>query len=423
MVTISLNKQLRQAELLKSRNHFDQAILVYEQLLNDSELTKDQEQVRKLRLVALAGYGRIQHLQGRQPEALAIFQQRLIEAKTQKQRVNALVALGDQHNVMAKYEDAFAEHAKALATAKRIDYAVGRALALRGIGQTYSYIGQAEEAISNLKKALSLFQKQGNIEEATRTLNILGITHAQQGEVDKAIAAFSVGLKKARKIDKTATASFLSNLGEMYQDLYHFEEAIKYHREGLEIAENANLRALELDLCRNLGIDLCFLDQPEAGYDYLERALSLSRITGMFDLQLQTLFTIGMYEVQFNDFQQAETYGQQLLTLSEEKKARGHQARAKYLLGKCAQKGWDYQAAHKWWQQALFLAHETQQYRLLWQIHAGLAKISEVPELAATHNRIAAEVIEQIAFPIQNNHLRNTFLNAPQIQVVLREVR
>ncbi|MEM7335647.1 MAG: tetratricopeptide repeat protein [Chloroflexota bacterium] len=414
-----LQQQLETAENFRLSHQFEQATLLYDEILEDSEETKTHDSVREMRLMVLAGYGRILHVKGQQPEALRKFKQRVEEAHSKIEQVDALVSVGDQQIIMAKYEDAFAVHSQALSVSKKLNYSAGRAFALRGLGQTFSFIGRAEEAISNLKKALSIFQQLENNEEIVRTWNLLGITHAQQGEIDKAIDAFSVGLKNARRVGDMAIASFLSNLGEMYQDLYAFEEAIVYHREGLEIAEKAELRSMELDLCRNLGVDLCYLGQQEEGYTYLKRALSLSRVTGMFDLQLQTLYSIGHYEMQYGKVEQAVKYGRQLLILAEEIKARGHLARARYLLGCCAKQQGKTQEAQQLWQQALFMAHETQQYRLLWQIHAALAEISDSAELARTHNRIAAEVIEQILYPIESQALRSAFMNASSIKVVL----
>ena len=418
-----LQQQLDTAENFRLSHQFEQATKLYEAILGESEPEKSESSIREMRLAVLAGYGRILHVRGQQPEALHKYQQRFNEAKSNQERIDALVGVGDQQVIMAQFEDAFAAHSKALTLARKINYSAGRAMALRGLGQTFSFIGRAEEAVSNLKKALSIFQQLEDIEEITRTWNLLGITHAQQGEVDKAIEAFSVGLKNARWVGEMAVASFLSNLGEMYQDLYSFEEAILYHREGLEIAEKAQLRSMELDLCRNLGIDLCYLGQYEEGYTYLKRALALSRVTGMLDLQLQTLYSIGQYEATYGDVELAHKYGRQLLILAEEINARGHLARARYLMGCCAQKQNQIQEAQLLWQQALFMAHETQQYRLLWQIHAALAEISDSEDLARTHSRIAAEVIDQILYPIENQSLRSTFLNAEPIKAVLQKTQ
>jgi hypothetical protein len=77
--------------------------------------------------------------------------------------------------------------------------------------------------------------------------------------------------------------------------------------------------------------------------------------------------------------------------------------------------------AEQLWQQGLFLAHEANRRMLLWQLHGALSRISNNPALKDVHNRIAAEVIQQIAFPIEDENLKQTFLNAPAVRDVLRK--
>ena len=71
------------------------------------------------------------------------------------------------------------------------------------------------------------------------------------------------------------------------------------------------------------------------------------------------------------------------------------------------------------WHRALFLAHETDRRTLLWQLHAGLAEIADNESLALVHYRIAGEVLRQMAEPIEDDSLRETFLNASPIKYIL----
>jgi hypothetical protein len=78
--------------------------------------------------------------------------------------------------------------------------------------------------------------------------------------------------------------------------------------------------------------------------------------------------------------------------------------------------------AQQFWQQALFLAHETGRRMLLWQVHAALAEIAPSPALGTVHNRIAGEIIEQILHPIKDETLRQTFLQADPVRAVLERL-
>jgi hypothetical protein len=51
-----------------------------------------------------------------------------------------------------------------------------------------------------------------------------------------------------------------------------------------------------------------------------------------------------------------------------------------------------------------------------------LAQIAQQPSLASVHNRIAAEVIQQIAEPFTDLTLKAGFLAAPPIAAVLSQL-
>ena len=78
--------------------------------------------------------------------------------------------------------------------------------------------------------------------------------------------------------------------------------------------------------------------------------------------------------------------------------------------------------AEELWQRAIFLAHETENRVLLWQLHAALAQIAKLPSLAAVHNRIAAEVIQQIVEPFTDEALKAHFLEAAPVTAVLSQL-
>jgi hypothetical protein len=107
-----------------------------------------------------------------------------------------------------------------------------------------------------------------------------------------------------------------------------------------------------------------------------------------------------------------------LRTLAESRNSRTHLADAYHALGAYQQRSGNHSQAEQLWQQAIFLAHESDKRRLLWRLHADLANISTNPALTDVHRRIAAEVIHQMAYPIEDEALRQKFLNAPFIKAI-----
>jgi tetratricopeptide (TPR) repeat protein len=236
------------------------------------------------------------------------------------------------------------------------------------------------------------------------------------------MAAFKISIQLSRELGRQVSlVSALNNLGECHQLLFDLEQALIYHQEGLALAEEAHFRLIEADLCRNLGLDLSYLGRGEEGLVYLQRALAIAEEVKTLDIQLYSLYALALAEVKRNSLEIAYNYIQELQALAAESQTRGHEANALHALGLYHQRQGNVDAAEEVWQQALFVAHETGKRVLLWQLHAALADIAATPNLANAHRRIAAEVIQQIAEPLEDEALRQTFLTAPPVAAILAQ--
>jgi hypothetical protein len=159
----------------------------------------------------------------------------------------------------------------------------------------------------------------------------------------------------------------------------------------------------------------------EEGIVYLERALLAAEETTKPGIHLQTLYSLAYAELQRGNMAAAYGYAWRLKDGAEKSQALVDLVYGLYVLGLYYQRQGDGVAAEQVWQQGIFLAHQTGQRMILWQIHAGLAEVAANRELAAVHRRIAAEVIQQIAFPIEDETVRQKFLSAPAVQAILQQ--
>lgn len=414
-----LTKLLQQAEQAQSQQDYETALAGYGQILAQTAAQVGPEPVREIRLTALRKQGLAQHILGQQHAAMASFQQYYLEAGSSQRAAEALVLIGREYVQMGQPLQALAAHNEALQLAQALNDAAGRALALSGVGETLMVLGRLEESLTNLERSLALFSQLGNEQEQVRVGNQLGITYARLGALDKAVDIFQRSLNLARKKGPRETAIILGNLGQSYQELYAMEQALQCHQEGLALAEQAGLRSGIADLCRNLGVDLVYLGRMAEGLKYLYRALQMSEATGQQDERLQTLYSLALAELQQSEIDRAEAHARQLQTLAETGGMRGYLADSLHALGLCKVAQGDKAAAEQLWQQGAFIAHETSRRFLLWQLHAAMAGISANPNLARVHYRIAAEVIEQIAYPLEDKALRQTFRGAPPIRAIL----
>ena len=412
------------AEAKEARRNFDyfRAVALYSAILDGTDAETTDTAVKVIRQNALQEAGLVQRWLGNQDVTLACYEQLQQEADSGQEQVVALTLLGMQYGRMGEYEKALELHQQARKLSDTLNFTKGRALTYQGVGAVLAFQGRYDEATSRFQKARSLFDQIGDIEELFSTWNWLGIVQARQGKVDKAIASFEHALYFARQIGVVQSAIALGNLGEAYQHLFDMEQALTYHEEALALLKKAELPPQEIDARRNMGIELCYLGQTEKGISYLEDALFTSRMYSEQDLELQTLYSLALMELNIGETDKAYKHALALQEAAQAHRMRGYQAQALHVVGLCHQAAGERVEAEQVWQQALFLAHETGQQALLWRLHAALAAISDNPALAATHNQIAAEVIDQIIYPIEDETLRQTFLNAPEVTAVLQQV-
>jgi tetratricopeptide (TPR) repeat protein len=414
-----LNQMLQRAAAARDSQANEEAVRLYTALANQTQGRADDPALREIRLTALRENGRLHHLLGDQAAALACFQQYYLDAGQGTQAVDGLTLLANQHNSMGQYEEALQAGREALELTEALNYSAGRAAAFQSLGRAYAHQGHTAEAISNMQKALALFEQIGNRSEIARTHNWIGIVHMEQGQLDKAVLSFQRALQESEHISAVLRSVILNNLGECYQNLFDFEQAFAYHHEALDLLHQTKFTTPQDDLIRNLGVDLCRIGQVEEGVTHLYDALRLTEVSGSQDIRLQVLDSLAAAELQRDRPDAAMQHAQMLKLEAEKVKARYYQARALYDLGLCYQHLGEAVTAEQMWQQALFLAHETQQQGLIWRLHAGLAQVVGIAPLAETHSRIAAEVIDQIVYPIEDESLRQKFLNAPAVKAVL----
>ena len=414
---------LQQAQEAQALEHYGQAIHLYEELLAQIGRKTADPTLKEIRLTALREQGQLWHRLGNQQAGLERFERYYLEAGTSRRAIDALALIGHQQSLMGQHKKALGAHREALHLATALNETEGRAKAYHGIGLALWGLGRLEETLANLEKALALFMQLDDTYQQRRVWNQLGITYLDLGKVDKSIAAYQAALRlDPSHMDVWSRAIFLGNLGECYQCLFDMEQALVHHKEAMRLVETIDAPSAVADICRNIGVDLVYLGEIERGIEYLYTALTLSEDTGQPDIKMQTLYRLVLAELQHGNVKAAQEHADGLLKTAEAGQATGYLADAYHALGLCHQYLGEVETARQLWQQAVLIAHEAGKQMLIWQLHAALAQIVPTPELAAIHYRMAAEMIEQVIYPIENKALRQKFLQAEPVQMVLSQV-
>lgn len=418
MQNVELVQLLEQAHTARSNNQYALAAELYQRCLDETSPTTDPAN-HHIRLTAWEKSGELHRFNGRFDHARTSFQQYQAEAHTPLEHIKAYLYLSRLARQTGQADEANQLLQQAHTLADASGNPVGQTLVQLEQAIVQSQLGRMEESLVLLQKIIPALLRQGDRENQLRNFNWQGIAYARLGQTDKAIVAFTESVRLARLVDARAIAIMLGNLGQAYQELFNMDQALRYHQEGVQLAEQFHLTEALIDLQRNVGVDLIYLGRVEDGTAHLYQALAKSETAQDLEMRLQVLYSLALAEHTRGNVSLARTHAQTLLEMAQAQRMQTYTAEAYHALGLCAQAEGDLSLAEQYWQQASFTAHETGQRRLLWQIHAGLAEITPHPGLTAVHRRIATEVIEQIVYPIADERLRQQFLNAPAVRAVL----
>ncbi|MCB0013287.1 MAG: hypothetical protein KDE34_15350, partial [Anaerolineales bacterium] len=239
--------------------------------------------------------------------------------------------------------------------------------------------------------------------------------------IDKAIRAYERAYSLATRAGEQGMATAilaLNNLGEAYQGLFAMDKALEQHRKALELAATVPF-PFTSDLYRNLGVDLLALGDIDNCIAHLYRALAAAEESDEPEIELQVLYSLAMAELERDQLDVAADHVDLLQQKAEAAKAQGALASAYYARGALARRRGEDRLAIQAWQQALFLAHETGQRFLIWNTHCELGQLADDADLCQVHCRIASGVIHQIADPIEDDELRQRFLNDSKVKMIL----
>ena len=416
-------EMLATAKTAVSDHKYHRAADVYKELLPLLDNQTETMESRKMLTDVLTSYGSVCRLLGELDNAVSLWKRAEKTAVNEGQEFRIFICTGAIYIRMGKAQEALTYHQRALEIARAHDNRTWLAIANSNIISSYKHNGDIDNAILSAETAVAIYEQLGDVDGQVQTFVRLALIYDFLGQFDKNIITLRKAEQLARKhnIQRNLTV-ILNNLGECYRYLYAMEDALACHQEGLEIASTLHLQAVAIDLTRNLGVDLIALDNAEQGITYLWSAIMQSRQKEMVDVMQQSLFSLSLAEITDGDQEMARQHIAELSALADKIDCTTYRADALYALGLYHQKMSDFKMAYKLLNEVCLLTSETRRSVRLWQAHAALASLAEDDNLAAIHNRIAAETIRQIADPIEDERLRETFLNAEPIRAVLDKV-
>ncbi|WP_420641600.1 tetratricopeptide repeat protein [Candidatus Leptofilum sp.] len=349
------------------------------------------------------------------------YNESLITSDNIGQKARARVRLGELADFRGEYDVAAALYEEALQEGIATENLLVVGRARRGLGILDRRQGNTERALRQLTQALAIFRQGGETREQGRVLTSLGRTRQARGEYQQALSAHREAYLLLESVnDRWRVAQAVNDIGECHQALYDVEKAYEHHQNALNLATDAGAKLLIPEIKRNLGVDLVESGQYDQGLVYLQAALQGTREHGNREHEALTLYQLARAYLQHGDDALAVQVVLALTHVAEMLNADRYRALAAFAHGELLfHQGRKAEALNEL-NLAMLAAQTAVDRGILWKLHATMSHVSENEQIAAVHLNIAAEFIRQTAEPLQDERLRQCFLNAPPVLAVLQ---
>ncbi len=184
------------------------------------------------------------------------------------------------HAVMRPYRNDTILMKDFAAAAAESGYLAGQSYALNELGRRYRNLTQYTKAIALHNRALEVASKADNIELKVSSYNNLGVVYRRTSSIRTAMDYNQKALELAETVEnpskglKRGINVALNCVGNLYQTLEQYDEAISYFRRSMKLeAELGNKLGLAINY-QNLGE--CFESQGELGQAMDNYLVSLS---------------------------------------------------------------------------------------------------------------------------------------------------
>ena len=187
----------------------------------------------------------------------------------------------------------------------------------------------------------------------------LGNAYNSLGEYQQAIDFHQQFLAIAQQIgDRHGEAISLNNLGNAYNSLGEYQQAIDFLQQSLAIAQQIGDRHGEAISLVNLGRAYYFLGEYQQAIDFYQQSLAIAQQIGDRNGEAISLGNLGDAYNSLGEYQQATECNQQRLEIAREIGSRGEEAGSLIGLGNAYDSLGEYQQAIDFLQQSLAIAQQ-----------------------------------------------------------------
>ncbi|MEM7116437.1 MAG: tetratricopeptide repeat protein [Chloroflexota bacterium] len=349
------------------------------------------------------------------------YDEALTTCEDPEQLARIRIRLSEVANFQGEYQRSHALCQQALEEGIAANSVVVTAWARHGLGITLCQQGNTEQSLTYLTQALAAFRTMGEAREQARILTSIGRTHLVRGEFQRSLQMYQEALHIFRSLnDRWRVVETLSDIGNCHQGLYDVENSVNFHERALKLAQEQRVRLFLPKIECGLGVALIAQGQIESGVAYLLRALVGAKQLDAREQEVMSLYHLTQtYMHQLDDANLASHYAASLADVTDQLKAERLCALTAFVYGELAVVKGERETAVSYLNKAMVCAQTAVDRSILWQLHATMSRIIDNPDIAAVHLNIAAEFIRQTVAPLQDPHLKNSFIQAPAVANIL----
>ncbi|QFS48567.1 tetratricopeptide repeat protein [Nostoc sphaeroides] len=191
------------------------------------------------------------------------------------------------------------------------------------------------------------------------SLTLLGNAYNSLGQYQQAIEFYQQSLEISREIgDRNGEGSSLGNLGIAYNSLGEYQRAIEFHQQSLEIFREIGDRNGEGSSFNNLGNAYKSLGEYQRAIEFHQQSLEISREIGDRNGEGNSLGNLGNAYLSLGEYQRAIEFHQQSLEILREIGDRNGEGNSLMGLGNVYDCLGQYQRAIEFYQQSLEIKRE-----------------------------------------------------------------
>jgi class 3 adenylate cyclase len=226
--------------------------------------------------------------------------------ETERYLIGALLNAGDEYFNVGKYEKALSYFYEASALSNKIDFKIGSAYSLGGVGMVYAKQNKPTLAEANMNEAISILEKEGIYNPISEYLNLISDIYLTQNQTKLAIDYAKRSLEISNKYQlKDVISQANLQLSKIYEEmddskksLYHLREYVMYKDSIIDAAQKIANQQTEFEVAKKqLELDL-EVQKNESEREILlqknknERIVMYSFIGGMV---LVSFLALGLY--------------------------------------------------------------------------------------------------------------------------------